>query len=167
MAEKRSGLPVQSITLLIAAVGVAIGLWQYRDTNSEQYKKEIWSAQKALFEDAITAATNIANGDNLDSVAYWRRRFWNLYWGNLAMLESQNVESAMVRFGGILGACEQNNNPNAPNCFKPVPGNSRTDLQLAALNLAHCARDTLRTTWERADIGPLTEKCQVGPATTN
>jgi len=156
MAEKRSGLPVQSITLLIAAVGVVVGVWQYRDANSQQYKKEIWSAQKTLFEDAITSATNIANGESIDDVAYWRRRFWNLYWGNLAMLESQNVESAMVKFGDILSQCERNKDPK---CF-PTPGNSATPLQLSALNLAHCARDTLRTTWEPVDIGRLTQECQ-------
>lgn len=156
-AEKRSSvLPVQTITLLLAVAGVIIGVWQYRETNSEQYKKEIWSAQKDLFEKAITAATNIANGESIEAVSTDRRDFWRLYWGNLAMLESQNVSSAMVKFGRKLSDCERSKDPV---CF-PVPGGNSTELQRLALNLAHCARDTLRTTWEPVDIGKLTEVCE-------
>jgi hypothetical protein len=157
VAEKRSsGLPIQSITLLLAVAGVVIGVWQYRETNSEQYKKEIWSAQKELFELAITAATTIANGESLEAVSGARGDFWRLYWGNLAMLESRNVESAMVKFGNKLRECEKSKDPG---CF-PVPGGYSTELQHLALNLAHCARDTLRTTWEPVDIGKLTAVCE-------
>ena len=87
MAENKFSALIQAVPLLIAAAGIVVGVWQYRDVNAQQYKKEIWSAQKALFEKAITAAATIANGDSLESVTDARKDFWALYWGNLAMLE--------------------------------------------------------------------------------
>jgi hypothetical protein len=154
VAENKYSALIQTVPLFIAAAGIVVGVWQYRDVNAQQYKKEIWSAQKALFEKAITAAATIANGDSLESVTNERKDFWALYWGNLAMLESRSVERAMIEYANILRPCEINAQAE---CLKPGPkGNP---LQRAALNLAHCARDTLRTTWEPVDIGKLTEEC--------
>ncbi len=156
MTEKKNGWTIQSISLLLVAAGLAVGAWQYWDANRQQYKKVIWSAQKQLYEGAIQAASEIANGDSLKSVAESRKKFWNLYWGNLAMLESPSVETAMVRFGELLGTCEESNDEA---CFHSVPGNSNSPLQLAALDLAHCGRESLQETWEPVDIGKLAGEC--------
>lgn len=156
MTEKKNGWTIQSISLLLVAAGLAVGLWQYWDANRQQYKKEIWSAQKELYTRAIEAASGIANGDSLESVAKSRKIFWKLYWGNLAMLESPSVAAAMVEFGNILGECEKSNDKL---CFQPTPGNLQTPLQIAALNIAHCARESLQGTWEPVDIGKLAGKC--------
>jgi hypothetical protein len=156
MAEKKNGWTMTSISLLLTAFGLLAGVWQYRHTNSQQYKKEIWSAQKKLYERAIAAASEIANGKSLESVAEPRKKFWKLYWGNLALLESPNVSTAMVKFGEILGDCEKSNDKA---CFRPVPGNLRTILQVAALDLAHCARASLQKTWHPVDIGKLDGQC--------
>ncbi|MCH7760485.1 hypothetical protein IIA15_03660 [candidate division TA06 bacterium] len=76
MTEKKNGWTIQSISLLLVAVGLAVGVWQYGDGNRQQYKKEIWSAQKELYERAIEAASEIANGESLESVAKSRKTFW-------------------------------------------------------------------------------------------
>ncbi len=157
MAEKKNGWTVRSISLLLVAGGLAVGLWQYWDANRQQYKKEIWSAQKELYESAIEAASRIANGDSLESVVKSRKKFWQLYWGNMAMLESQTVATSMIEFGDILAACEVSKDES---CFRPIPGNIKTPLQEASLNLAHCARESLQYTWEPVDIGKLAGKCE-------
>ncbi len=72
------------------------------------------------------------------------------------MLESRNVELAMVEFGAILGECEKSKDES---CFQPTPGNLETPLQIAALNLARCARESLQDTWEPVDIGKLAGEC--------
>jgi hypothetical protein len=156
MPEKKNIGAVQLIPLLIAAVGFGVGLWQYWDSNRQQYRKDIWLAQKILYEQAISSASSIANGKSLESVTGPREAFWALYWGKLAMLETRSVEAAMVKFGSILGECESSNNKA---CFQPVPGNRRTPLQLAALELAHCARESLKTTWQPVNIGELAGNC--------
>ncbi|MDO8700738.1 MAG: hypothetical protein Q7J56_03710 [Deltaproteobacteria bacterium] len=161
MPEKKNGGTIQSITLLIAAAGLAVGAWQYWDSNRQQYRKEIWSAQKKLYEQAVTSASAIANGERFESVAESRKAFWALYWGNLAVLESRSVENAMIEFGNILGNCESS---KSTECFQYVPGNRRTALQRAALDLAHCARESLRNTWEPVDIGDLAGKCPYSSA---
>lgn len=157
MTEKKNASLVQSVSLLIVAIGLMVGAWEYWDSNSQNYRKEIWSAQKLLYERAIEAASKIANGRSLASVSESRKEFWGLYWGSLAMLESPRVESAMVQFGEILAECEKTNENS---CFQPVPGNLATHLQGAALNIAHCARKSLRETWEPVDIGKLPGVCR-------
>ena len=117
---------------------------------------EIWSAQKELYESAIESASRIANADDLDSVVISRKNFWELYWGNLAMLESPLVETSMVEFGTILADCEKSKDKS---CFQPTEGNKPNPLQRAAINLAHCARDSLQYTWEPVDIGKLAGVC--------
>ena len=161
MTDNKNGWTIQSVSVLLVAVGLAAGLWQYWDANQQQYKKEIWSAQKRLYEQAVKAASEIANGDSLKSVAESRKVFWRLYWGNLAMLESRNVATAMVEFGKILGKCESSNDKT---CFHPVPGDFATELQLAALDIAHCARESLQKTWQPVDIGKLAGECPYEPA---
>jgi len=66
-------------------------------------------------------------------------RFWELYWGELAMVEnggfkakSGGVEGAMVRFGEAL---LKNSPPNLP------------ILQQRSLELAHVCRDSLAESW--------------------
>ena len=157
MAEKENGWTIQTISLLLVAGGLVVGLWQYWDANRQQYKKEIWSAQKELYESAIEAASRIANGDSLESVVTSRKKFWELYWGNFAMLASQKVEISMIEFGNILAKCEESKDES---CFQPIPGNRETPLQKAALNLAHCARESLQDTWEPVDIGKLAGECR-------
>ena len=156
MAEEKNGWTIQSISLLLVAGGLAVGLWQYWDANRQQYKMEIWSAQKELYESAIEAASRIANADSLESVVESRKQFWELYWGNLAMLESPRVADAMVDFGKILAKCEESMDGS---CFQPTQGNLPNPLQKAAIGLARCARESLQDTWEPVDIGELAGKC--------
>jgi hypothetical protein len=65
-------------------------------------------------------------------------RFWQLYWGELAMVENGGiktknggVEGAMVRFGEEL----------------KKQSRSQLALQGLSLDLAHVCRDSLATSW--------------------
>jgi hypothetical protein len=58
------------------------------------------------------------------------KRFWSLYWGELALVEDKRVESAMVQFGRALESDRTN-----------------TELQQASLALAHACRDSLAESW--------------------
>jgi len=86
--------------------------------------------QLALYTEATVIAAKIANSDNKEEVAAATRRFHELYWGELALVERNAVAAAMVAFRDALQA-------NAP----------QTALQPLSLDLAHACRDELAASW--------------------
>jgi hypothetical protein len=64
-----------------------------------------------------------------------RRRFWELYWGELAMVEGEQVANAMVAFG------------NALRDLAPQDSSARARLRGAALTVAHAARQAVESHW--------------------
>jgi len=73
--------------------------------------------------------------------AWARRRFWELYWGELAVVESPQVSTAMVAFGQGLGEVEK--------CVDK--GDSCDGLQKsltgASIALAHQIRESIQEGW--------------------
>jgi hypothetical protein len=59
-----------------------------------------------------------------------RKRFWELYWAELSMVEGSGVEARMAHLGRLL-----------------EPGRSPTPQQLASYRLAHSLRDSLIKSW--------------------
>jgi hypothetical protein len=143
---------LQSLPLVFVGLGIILGAWQFADGNRNSYEQAIWTAQKALYQEAITAASKVANGKDLASVAEQRQTFWELHWGVFAMLASKNVEKAMDEFKKILVKCEKSRDAS---CF-PVAGSGKpTELQTATQDLAYCARKSLMDTWTKAALTDL------------
>ncbi len=59
------------------------------------------------------------------------KRFWELYWGELALVESKDVEGAMVALGKEL----KKSSPEKEN------------LQKLSLNLAHACKSSIHESW--------------------
>ena len=72
-----------------------------------------------------------------------KARFWQLYWGPLAVVEDQTVVNAMVQFGNSLKA-ESHDGAN---------------LQRKAIALAHACRDSLQKYWV-VDLGEFDEQAK-------
>jgi hypothetical protein len=64
-----------------------------------------------------------------------RQEFDTLYWTELALVEDDNVSSAMVRLQADLSEYEK----------RP---NDRTQIKVSALRLAHAIRDSIRSGWQ-------------------
>lgn len=147
---------LQSLPLVLMGLGIIVGVWQYAAGNRNSYEKAVWTAQKALYEQAIKAASKVANGKDLSSVAESRQTFWVLHWGRFAMLASKSVDKAMDEFRKILAKCEKSGDAS---CF-PVPGSEKdTDLQKASRDIAYCARKSLSDTWAKAKLTDLKGTC--------
>ncbi len=91
--------------------------------------KPFLERQLKLYTEASQVAAVIATSDT----AARRKavdRFWELYWGELALVENTEVEAAMVAFGGGL--------KNKA---------STSELQQLSLRLAHACRLSLDKSW--------------------
>ena len=58
--------------------------------------------QLKLYPEAAHVAAILATSQDGAERASAYKRFWELYWGELALVENQDVEAAMVAFGGAL-----------------------------------------------------------------
>jgi hypothetical protein len=166
------------ITALIAVAGFWFGVYQYfhqqkvetdrqaaeqreklenfenelrraNDSRELELRKPFWEKQLALYFEASEAAATIATSSNPSSRQAAEAKFWNLYWGPLAIVEDAGmkkpedavIESAMVRFGWCLDGTAECN---------------QAELKQRALSLAHKLRESVGKSWE-VKFADLTE----------
>lgn len=95
-------------------------------------RKTFLDKQAALYFEVVPLASRLAvYGDR--APAKDTARFWELYWGELGMVEDRNVEAAMVLYGKFLASMTD------PACAG--------QLQPASLLLSHCVRRSLFEAW--------------------
>lgn len=145
------------LPVLIAAIPITVGIFQYYITRQTEFKKQFWEEQIVLYKEAADAASEIAMSQDLETSAPARARFWKLYWGKLSMLENMEVEAAMKTFGSRLGECELKiGDP----CFdNPDDGSKVTDLRNKSYELSHCLRFSLLETWNPAGLDSSRDRC--------
>ena len=148
---ERQGLIFRYLTILGAAGAFLWGAFTYFDGTRRERQKQLDEDRQAtavqkiaaskpfldrqlmLFEEATQCAAFIATShadahDRADRV----ERFWQLYWGELALVEHGAVEASMKNFGDAL-------------MKSPVDTN---ELQRLSLGIAHACRDELAKSWD-------------------
>jgi hypothetical protein len=86
--------------------------------------------QLVLYTEACQIAVCLATSTNETERTKAEKRFWELYWGELCMVESRGVERAMVKFGKALKQKA-----------------AEAELQSASYELAHELRSSLEASW--------------------
>jgi len=133
---------VRVLAALGAVVAFGVGIYQYVATNQNEFRKAFWTEQYALYQPACDNAAAIAMAERIDEVKKERGEFWKLYWGKMSMLEHQEVKLAMINYGRQLSLVEKGT-------AKPA------SLRLLSYELARACRESLRRTWNPADLGDL------------
>src|SRR5262249_25734046 len=94
---------------LVLVVGVVGGGWQYRTTTEKEFKQKYWEQQLALYIEATNTASTLATipkiEDETESKGMRDKakvRFWQLYYGPLALVTDKDVDAAVVEFGNCL-----------------------------------------------------------------
>ena len=86
--------------------------------------------QLRLFKEATQTVAFLATTSDSPDRAKRLERFWQLYWGELALVEHGKVDSAMVAFGNALNA-----------------GADQKRLQQLSLNVTYACRNELAESW--------------------
>jgi hypothetical protein len=129
------------IGVIVTLGGLALGVANYlqtarkdAETRRIESRKQFLTRQLALYTEATqTAAKLVTAAPNSPGFTQAKTRFWELYWGELSMVESRKVEGAMVNMGKCLnGSCSD--------C-------SKNDLEHCSLDLAHACRQSLAESW--------------------
>lgn len=100
------------------------------ETRRIEATKPFLERQLKLYTEATQAAATLATSEKTDDLDAAGKKFWSLYWGELALVEDEKVEAAMVQFGRSLDA-----------------GRVGQQLQQNSLDLAHACRDSLAESW--------------------
>ncbi len=142
----------------VAAIGTVIyGLVVYLDQRQDQIDdRKLEIAQKVLenqalerksktiflkkqfelYVEAVSVVSRLANSNHYENRKDDLQRFWQLYWGDLGMVEDPKVEKAMVAVGEILRI--EDENPLA---------DQMSGLKKASLDLSHCVSKSLEASW--------------------
>ena len=108
------------ITPLIAVVTILFGIYQYTDSQTKSLEREyelkrIERTEKAFEEKSVLYRETrqllafLATNKDIDSHMFGSNkiRFWELYFGDLAAVESKEIEGLMVKFGSLLSKLEK------------------------------------------------------------
>lgn len=139
--KTRLELLATTVQVLSVVVGVVISALSFNQTRlKEAAAREIEAAKpfftlrQNLYTEAIKAAAVLANPavHTEDEITKSRKRFRELYIGELSMVEEQRVESQMVALARVIDPELLNMN----------------EAQRATYDLAHALRDTFTYSWK-------------------
>ena len=148
---KRWELIISAAMVFAVALGAILELREARFQQFEIEKEErrirFWEEQLSLYKEASDAAATLATASTLEDAREAREKFWKLYWGKLSIVENSSVERAMVAFGNVLEEIEA--------LQEKGEGYKLSALEQPSLDLAHCARASLLSTWKVVEIGEI------------
>lgn len=147
--DRQSGIETgfRVVSPLLAVAAFFWGIYTYRDNAQQQMKRvEAEAARTAetrrieatrpfldkqlpLYIEATEVAAKIATSLDADEIAKATRRFNELYYGALSLVEGKKVAQAMISFKAALDKRET----------EGLPG--------LALDLAHTCREELAASW--------------------
>jgi hypothetical protein len=130
------------LVIMVSVGGFLWGVVSVLQARAIDARRPFLDLQLKLYQEATKAAAILATSSNADELKTAETRFWQLYWGELAMVENGGiqtkdggVEGSMVRFGDQL----------------KKPSRDRSTLQRLSLELAHTCRDSLAESWNVRD----------------
>ncbi|MCH8090747.1 MAG: hypothetical protein IID53_16525 [Proteobacteria bacterium] len=92
--------------------------------------------QFELYIEAVSVVSRLANTNHYENRKDDLQRYWQLYWGDLGMVEDPKVEQAMIAVGKIL--MTEDKSPLADKMSR---------LKNASLDLSHCVSKSLEASW--------------------
>ena len=128
---------IKALSILGGVIAFCWGVFQFIATQNAQAEtrrieatKPFLERQLKLYTEATQAAAMLATSKKPEELDAASKKFWSLYWGELALVEDKKVEAAMVQLGRALET-----------------GSVGQPLQQFSLALAHACRDSLAESW--------------------
>lgn len=127
------------VTTMSVIVGIVISVMNFRIAKEKEAESRKIEAAKPFLElrqklylEALNNASILASKKfhTEDEIAEARKRFSELYWGELSLIEEVSIEKSMI----ALAEAENLND-------------SSTDTQRSTYNLAHVMRKSLVASW--------------------
>lgn len=124
-----------------AVIAFLIGIYHYRNTQAEEFKRTYWEKRFQVYEDVCQLSAHIANAKSLWEIDSMKHDFWILYTGKSMLVEDLHVYNALKSFGRTLDHIAY---PDS----MPV-------LQNKAHMISHACRKSLKETWEPVPVSEI------------
>lgn len=139
--EKKPSQLEATVKVITVAVSIVALLWggaTFLITKQREARKAYLDYQLELYKETAKTAVILATSDDSVKVDSARIRFYELYYGELALVETREVAAQMVSFKASLekALAEEDS-----------LGAEAANLPLAALELAHVLRSSLAQSW--------------------
>jgi hypothetical protein len=132
-SEKKTELTIKVASSILTLATVLIGIWQFNAGQREIKEREIEQRnfelskmnnqatievllrfkeiQTKQYIEATSVISYLTVNEDFFSKEYKNKlnRFWQLYWVELSAIETGDVERAMIKFGTMLQALQENN----------------------------------------------------------
>ncbi|MDF0668219.1 MAG: hypothetical protein P0119_19410 [Nitrospira sp.] len=135
-------IEINTVTMAVGIVTAMFAIVQYGLTKRSEFRKRFWEEQLEIYRRTCVAASSIATASVITAVEKERQTFWRLYWGELSILESKAVKTAMEAFGDQLRVVEAEHT-------------SPKSLEQFSYRLARECRASLGKTWDPVGIDDL------------
>ena len=123
---------------IVAVVGSAWTLYQYIVTRRIEVRQPFLNRQLDLYFTATEVVGSFAIlKPNTQEWEKNESKFWELYWSELSIVESDQVEKAMINVGKAL----------QPYKAQPADGKTKEELNDRIYELAHAIRDSIKRGW--------------------
>jgi hypothetical protein len=91
---------LKAATAIVAVGGLVFTILQFIHVQEMEASRPYLEKKLGWCEEAVETASGIANSD--DNSEEKRKRFWEMYWGVMGLVENKQVTEAMVTFGQAL-----------------------------------------------------------------
>lgn len=142
-------LDVIKTTAVVIGVLLTAGTFVYQQFAADgsvmrELRKPYEEKRLSLYLEATRLMATLAANPADPDIEKKKQRFWELYWGELAFVESDQIEQGMVKF------CRME--------FDPSQCNSRDNAKLAqALTFSRAASKEIRDRWFEKPAPPITK----------
>ncbi len=131
----------KAATPIGAIVAFGIGIYHYRDSQAEDFKRVYWEKRYDVYKEIClisSEAANVTSASELDSA---RKEFWTAFTGKSMLVEDLHVYDALTSFGSSLNSAS-------------YPDSLRL-LVTKAHAISRACRTSLKETWEPVPVGEI------------
>ena len=112
LADWKEGTPPRDVKQISLELARACRSW-WLDSIGNEMPALVQETQKHMYSRICRVATELTTTMNRESGQFAQQEFWEMYWGELAIVESDSVATQMSRIGSVLEIWQPGSPPPA------------------------------------------------------
>lgn len=124
-----------------AIIAFVLGIYHYRDSQAEDFKRTYWEKRYNVYEEACLVSSQLANVTSQAQLDSLKSSYWITFTGKSMLVEDLHVYDAMTSFGQSLN--------------RAVYPDSLKILISKAHVISRACRTSLKETWEPVPVSEL------------
>lgn len=107
-------LCLKALTLVGALLAAIWTVGVYFDSKEKEYYTEFWNTKMTLFQKTSKVVSIMTTTTNINKFNEARAAYWELFYGELSLVEGECVKQAMIKFSSCVPNTEIDESTNLP-----------------------------------------------------